>query len=94
MIKAISAVFKYSFLVLVILVLSHVVEIKGVSISQHVLNGMHLISGFTPQKQAQKIAEDYSSILNKRIKEIDQGEFEVSPEDRKALERIIQRSNH
>jgi hypothetical protein len=71
MIKIIGSVFRYSLLVLVILVLSHVVEIKGVSISQHVLNGMQFLTAFTPTRMAQKISSDYSQALRQRLKALE-----------------------
>jgi len=92
MIAAIRAVLKYAFMVLLTLVLSHIIEIKGISISQHVLNGMHLVSGFNPVDRVRNLTTDYTNTLNKRMKEIDQGDLEIKPEDSKALERVIRHS--
>jgi hypothetical protein len=92
MFKLIGTIFKYSLLVLVILVLSHIVEIQGVTISQHVLNGMHFASGYSPKKQAERIQEDYSKALQTRMKELNKLDAEVSPEDQKALNQLIRKS--
>jgi hypothetical protein len=92
MIAAIRAVLKYAFLVLLTLVLSHIIEIRGISISRHVLNGMHLVSGFNPVNRLQNITNDYTNTLNQRMKDIDQGDLEINPGDKKALEQVIQRS--
>ncbi len=50
MMDTIRAIFKWTLLVLVILALSHMVEIRGVSVSQHVLNALHWVGGFLPGK--------------------------------------------
>jgi hypothetical protein len=92
MFKLIGAIIKYSLLVLTILVLSHIVEIQGITISQHVLNGMHLMSGYSPKKQVQKIQEDYSKSLQSRMSELNKLDAEVSPEDQKALNQVIEKS--
>ena len=95
MFKLIGAIFKYSFLVLAILVLSHVIEIQGVTVSQHVLNGMHMLSGYNPKTKATQITTDYSKIMEAHIKElnsIDTGGAEASLEDQKALNKVIENS--
>jgi hypothetical protein len=92
MLKIFGSIFRYSLLVLVILVLSHIIEIKGVSISQHVLNGMHLMSGFAPDRMARKISGEYSQILKSRMKALEGTEAALSREDQKELERLIERA--
>jgi ABC-type phosphate/phosphonate transport system substrate-binding protein len=94
MFSLIGAVFKYSFLVLVVLVLSHIVEVQGVTISQHVLNGMHAISGYTPKAQAEKITSSFTKTMQERMKDLNKLDNEVSPEDQKALNRVIESSAH
>ena len=92
MFKLIGLIFKSSLLVLVILVLSHIIEIKGVTISQHVLNGMNTFSGYSPQRQAQKITEDYTKTVKLRMNELNKLDSEVSPDDQKALNQVIQKA--
>ncbi len=92
MMGAIQTGLKYSLLVLLILVLSHVIEIKGVSISQHVLTGMHLVSGFSPWGEVRKLTEEYSKTIDRRKKEIEEGAIEFNPADEKALNRVIEGS--
>jgi hypothetical protein len=50
MMGTIRAIFKWALLVLVILALSHIVEIRGVSVSRHVLNALQWVNGFLPGK--------------------------------------------
>ncbi len=52
--NTIRAILKWSLLVLVILALSHIVEIRGVSVSEHVRNALNWISAFLPAKLMEK----------------------------------------
>jgi hypothetical protein len=96
MLKLIGSIFKATLLVLVILVLSHIVEIKGVSVSQHVLRGMTSVSGFSPSRQINQITENYSQALKTRVEEIRKIDPGVEPaierEDQIALSRVIEQS--
>ncbi|MBU6153459.1 MAG: hypothetical protein KGP28_04075 [Bdellovibrionales bacterium] len=92
MLKLIGSVLKYSLLVLLILVLSHIVEIKGVTLSQHVLNGMGRVSGFTPSVKINQITDGYSRSLKTRLEQIRGIDPDVTPEDQKALDRVIEHS--
>ncbi len=94
MFSLIGSIFKYSLLTLTILVLSHIIEIQGVTISQHVLRGMHFISGFSPQNQTIAIKEDFIKSINKRTQDFNKIDSEVSPDDQKALNQVIQRAQH
>ncbi len=92
MLKTIGSIIRYSLLVLVILVLSHIIEIKGTSISQHVLNGMHLASGFAPDRMARKISGEYTQALKARMKALEGTESALSKEEQKELDRLIERA--
>jgi hypothetical protein len=95
MFAMIGSVIKYSVLVVVILVLSHIVEVKGVSVSQHVLNGMHWVSGYHPSVQANRITADFSKTMQNRVKELDKigdSTNEVTPTDQQALNKVIENS--
>ena len=95
MFAMIGSVIKYSVLVVVILVLSHIVEVKGVSVSQHVLNTMHWVSGGSPTIQANRITAEFSKTMQNRVKELDKiGENpnEVPPADQQALNKVIENS--
>jgi hypothetical protein len=92
MIKTIGAILRYSLLVLVILVLSHIIEIKGVSISKHVLNGMHVVSGFAPDKVARQISGDYTKALQERFQSLEGTEAALSKEDQRELDRLIEKA--
>ena len=92
MLKLIGSIFKYSLLVLAILVLSHIVEVKGVSVSQHVLNGMNFITGFSPSHKINQITESYSNSMKTHFEEIQKADPEINPDDQKALNRVIEQA--
>jgi hypothetical protein len=92
MLKLIGSIFKYSLLVLAILVLSHIVEVKGVSVSQHVLNGMNFITGFSPSRQINQITESYSRSMKTHFEEIQKADPEINPDDQKALNQVIEQA--
>ncbi len=89
MLKLIGSIFKYSLLVLVILVLSHIIEIKGTTISQHVLNGMKSVTSFSPSRQINQITDSYSRSMKTHIEEIQKVDSEINSEDQKALNQVI-----
>ena len=93
MIKTIGAVFKYSVLVLVILVLSHIIEVRGVTLSQHVLNAMNWVTGFSPKTQINHITTRYSDSIKQHLEQAESASApEVSAEDQKALNRVIEKA--
>ncbi len=92
MFKLIGAILKYSLLVLTILVLSHVIEIQGVTISQHVLRAMHAMTGYSPQNQAVKITESFKASVQEHVNELNRVDAEVSGADQKALNQVIERA--
>jgi hypothetical protein len=94
MIKILGSIFKYSILVVVILVLSHVIQVKGVTISQHVLNGMNAITGFSPSQQVNRITEHYSQSVKSQFERIQKADAEISHDDQKALNQVIEQSQH
>ena len=91
MISAIGSVLKYSALVLVVLVLSHIVQIKGVSISQHVENGMNWVSGGHSHASFSSVTQQFSSAIHHETKEDADG---ISHEDKKELDSVIKKSSH
>jgi hypothetical protein len=92
MFSLIGSILKYSLLVLTVLVLSHIVEIQGVTVSQHVLNGMHWVSGYNPKTQADKITADFSKTMQNRVDQLNKIDSEVSPADQQALNKVIENS--
>ena len=92
MFHLIGGIFKYTFLVLTVLILSHVIEIKGVTISQHVLNAMHFVSGYGPRAQIDHITSDFTMTMQKRVNDLNKIDNEVTPEDQKALNHVIENS--
>lgn len=90
MFSLIGSIFKYSLLTLTILVLSHIVEIEGVTISEHVRRGMHFFGSFSPVGQAKSIQSDFKNIMNKRTEDLNKIDAEVSAADQKALNQVIQ----
>jgi hypothetical protein len=92
MMNTIAAVFKYSFLVLTILVLSHVIQIKGTTVSQHVENGMSWVSGGRSHSNfTTRVTQQFSSAVHHDAKEDADG---ISREDKKELDSVIKRSSH
>jgi hypothetical protein len=88
MFQALGSIVKYSGLVLLILVLSHIVEIKGVTISQHVENGLNHLSGGRHSSHVH-VTQQFSSAQQQVIHEDADG---FSNEDRNKLNAVIQ--NH
>ncbi len=89
MLKLIGSVFKHSLLVLVILVLSHIIEIKGVTISRHVQDGMNTVASFSPSRQINQITDSYSRSMKTHIEEIQKVDSEINSDDQKALNQVI-----
>ncbi len=85
MVQALGSVFKYSGLVLLILVLSHIVEIKGVTISQHVENGLNRISGGQHSSHLH-VTQQFSSAEQQLTAEDADG---FSKEDKSKLNEVI-----
>jgi hypothetical protein len=92
MINLIGNILKYSLLVLVIIILSHIIEIKGVTVSQHVLNGMHSVSGYDPKSQAERLTSDITKTMQKHVDDINKAGSDVAPADQKALNQVIENS--
>ena len=90
MFKLIGSIFRYSLLVVTILVLSHIIEIKGTSISRHVENAMHWVGGYSPKSEIDRVSRSVSSAVrehNEKIKDA-----EISAEDQKQLNEVIRHS--
>jgi hypothetical protein len=106
MLTLIGNIFKYSLLVLTILVLSHVIEIKGVSISQHVQNGMNWVTGFNPTREVNHVTREISSTVsnvtgnlaafkNHHVDEANKAlDADITPQDQNQLNRVITTSEH
>jgi hypothetical protein len=92
MFSFLSAVFKYSAFALIVLVLSHVIEIQGVTVSRHVEKWVKIAGVYHPEKQAKLLTEEYKASLEARMKELHKLDADISPEDQKALRQIIERS--
>ena len=94
MISTIVSILKYSALVLTILVLSHIVQIKGVTISQHVENGLNWVSGghsHSSFSNFSSISQQFSSAIHHDTKEDADG---ISRDDKKELDSVIKKSSH
>jgi hypothetical protein len=105
MFNLIASIFKYSLLVLTILVLSHIIEIKGVSISQHVKNAMNWTSGLSPTHEATKVSQEISSAVTSATKSVADlknhheeavkaMDADITPQDQNQLNRVISTSEH
>ena len=101
MFKLIGGVFKYSFLVLVILVLSHIIQIRGVTISQYVDYGINTVSGVAPKglfhspSEIANLKADLASSLQDHTKQLNEAaDLSISAEDQKKLDHLIQKSEN
>ncbi len=94
MLSLIGAVLKYSFICLSIIILSLVIEVKGVSISRHVEHGLRFISGYNPQSITRELVGDIQK-HNKLIDQIgDKGiqgiKDKISVDDEKELKKVLE----
>ena len=94
MFELIGGIFKYTLLTLAILVLSHIIEVQGVTISQHVLKTMHWVSGYSPKIEANRITADISRSMQVHVNELNniRVDSEVSSADERALNHVIEGS--
>ena len=92
MLNFIGGVFKYTFIVLAVLVLSHVIEIQGSSISQHVYRTMHLFPSLNPKLSADRITSSFSKTVEDRMSQLKSIDNEISTDDQKALNQVIETS--
>jgi hypothetical protein len=105
MLTLISGIFKYSLLVLTILVLSHVIEIKGVTISQHVQNSLNWITSLNPTREVHQVSREISStasnlsatlasVKNHSEEAHKALDSDITPQDQNQLNRVITTSEH
>ncbi len=92
MLSFMSAVFKYTTFAGIVLVLSHVIEIQGVTVSRHIEKLVKIAGVYNPEKQAKLLTEEYKASLEARMKELHKLDADISPEDQQALKQIIERS--
>ena len=93
MINAIISVFKYSALVLTILVLSHIIQVRGTTISQHVENGMNWVSGGRSHASiTTRVTQQFSSALHRESK-IEPLDSDITHDDQKELDTVIKKSS-
>ena len=81
MLNMIIGIFKYSALVLTVLVLSHIVQVRGTTISQHVENGMNWVSGGRSHASITRVTQEFSSAIH-------------LDSDQKELNTVIKKSSH
>jgi len=92
MISAIVSVLKYSALVLTILVLSHIIQVKGTTISQHVENGMNWVSGGRSHASiTTRVTQQFSSAIHHEAK-VEPLDSDITHEDKKELDSVIKKS--
>jgi hypothetical protein len=97
MFDTLGTILKYSLLTLVIIVLSHIVEIRGVSISNHVHRAMNSITSFSPTREVSKISRSMSSSItsikastSRAPEPVDMPE--VTRQDQRELDQVIQKA--
>lgn len=92
MINAIVTVFKYSALVLTVLVLSHIIQIRGTTISRHVENGMNFVSGGRSHASITRVTQQFSSALHSGTK-VEALDSDITHDDKKELDSVIKKSS-
>jgi hypothetical protein len=93
MINFCTGVLKYAALVLLVLVLSHIVEVKGVSISRHVEHALNSVTSFSPKQEATKMGRELSANIQSHVlqlKAVENSEF--TDEDQQQLDELIRKS--
>ncbi len=92
MMNTIASIFKYSAMVLLILVLSHIIQIKGTTISQHVENGMNWVTG-SRHASITRITREFSS-ANHRDSQNQTAEDSdgITPSEKNELNGVIRKS--
>ena len=96
MFSFIGSVLKYSALILVILVLSHVVQIRGVTVSQHVEHGLNWITGINPKPPSLgRMSASIDNAFRDHVKSAHEAaDIDMPSEDQKQLNHLIQKSEH
>lgn len=89
MLSFIGSILKYSLLVLTILVLSHIIEIRGTSISKHVENGIGWRSN--SKSEVTQITRNMGSAIRTRLKS--EPSDQPSSDEEAELHQVIRRSN-
>ncbi len=95
MISFMGAIFKYTGLVLSVLILSHIIQIKGVTISQYVDMGMNWVSGVNPSAPFERVTRGVTKQVEARNKMLERSlkdDAEVTKSDQKALNQVIETS--
>ena len=106
MFTLIGKVVKYSAVVLLVLVLSHIIQIRGTTISQHVENALNSIAGMQPKREITRVTQELSSSVSNVIRlrtantHSDRfsapvaGDKDISASDQRQLNHLIQKAQH
>ncbi len=92
----IMGIVKYSALVLTVLVLSHIVQIKGTTISQHVENGMNWVSGGRSyaNNSISRVTQQFSSAIQQNPSKAEKEDADgISRADKQELDSVIKRAS-
>ena len=92
MLSLIGSTIKYTGLILMVLVLSHIIQVRGVSISQHVENTLDSIANFSPTREVKRVTREMSSAIQTRSSDTDLDKHDS--EDQRELKRVIERSRN
>jgi hypothetical protein len=92
MLSLIGSTIKYTGLILMVLVLSHIIQVRGVSISQHVENTLDSIAHFSPTREVKRVTREMSSAIQTRSNDTDLDKHDS--EDQRELKRVIERSRN
>lgn len=91
MMNTIVTVVKYTALVLVVLVLSHIIQIRGTTISRHVEKGLNWFTG-GHHASITSITQHFSSAIPTNSKNNEKDDDGITIEDKKELAKIIRKS--
>jgi hypothetical protein len=96
MFALIGNIVKYSAIILGVLVGSHIIQIHGVTISQHVENSMNWVGGGFQRdvtRVSQQLSSSVSTVFRDRNGQVERvPDSDITAADRKELNRIILRT--
>jgi hypothetical protein len=95
MFAIIGNILKYSVLALTVIVLSHVIQIRGRTVSQHVEHSMNWIAGGPREvtRVTQELSSSVVGAFRERTSRVERApDADITASDQKALNRLILRT--
>lgn len=94
MFALIGNVLKYSAMVLTVIVLSHIIQIRGSTISQHVERGMDWVAGSPREvtRVTQQFSSSVANVFRERTRVERAPDADITAADQRELDKIILRT--